>query len=456
MRSKHVCLLCLTSVFVFELSTAAFGTTWYVNGVSGNNSNSCLSATNACKTIRHAISLAASADTIVVAAATYKENLVIGKSLRLMGSGSSTTIIDGAGANTVVTVSSTTAIVTASNFTIRHGLAVNGAGVNNAGTMSINDSVISGNVAQSSTTFSRGGGVYNHGHLALNSTVVTDNSANSDGGGIFNTARMVITKSTISNNTTMGDGGGLWNLGTLTINASTISGNTGGAILFSTGGGIANSATMSIINSTISGNTVSLHGIGGIENLQGALTISSSTISQNAGGIAVNLGTTTLQNTVVANNASGNCFGTITSNGYNLSSDGSCPFTSTGDLNNANPMLGSLQNNGGPTQTMALLPGSPAIDAGNPAGCSDGAGHLLKTDQRGRPRPDFEETLGCDMSAYEFQAACLGLGSTCSSPFQCCSRFCSTTTHTCCGMMGAQCTNNLQCCGGNCVSGRCN
>ncbi len=50
---------------------------------------------------------------------------------------------------------------------------------------------------------------------------------------------------------------------------------------------------------------------------------------------------------------------------------------------------------------MALLPGSPAIDGGNPAGCTDGQGHLLKTDQRGQPRPDPEDTVGCDMGAYE-------------------------------------------------------
>jgi hypothetical protein len=63
-----------------------------------------------------------------------------------------------------------------------------------------------------------------------------------------------------------------------------------------------------------------------------------------------------------------------------------------------------LQNNGGPTDTMALLPGSPAIDSGNPGGCTDGQGHLLKTDQRGKPRPDKEDASGCDVGAYERQS----------------------------------------------------
>jgi len=70
----------------------------------------------------------------------------------------------------------------------------------------------------------------------------------------------------------------------------------------------------------------------------------------------------------------------VSSKGYNLSSDTACDFDATGDMNNIDPKLGPLQNNGGPTQTEALLAGSPAIDAGNPSGCTDGKGHLL--DQR--------------------------------------------------------------------------
>jgi hypothetical protein len=62
-----------------------------------------------------------------------------------------------------------------------------------------------------------------------------------------------------------------------------------------------------------------------------------------------------------------------------------------------------LYKNGGPTETMALQKGSPALDAGNPAGCRDFSGNLLKTDQRGKPRPGGGETTGCDMGAYESQ-----------------------------------------------------
>jgi hypothetical protein len=105
------------------------------------------------------------------------------------------------------------------------------------------------------------------------------------------------------------------------------------------------------------------------------------------GGIFNDGGKATLQNSIVTNNQPNGleCSGTITSHGYNLGDDNGCAFDNTGDLI-ADPKLGKLGNNGGPTQTIPLLSGSPAIDAGNPRGCTDGLGHLLKTEQRGMPR----------------------------------------------------------------------
>lgn len=173
------------------------------------------------------------------------------------------------------------------------------------------------------------------------------------------------------------------NGGTLTINNSTVSGNFATSHnRYSTGGGISSFGTLTISNSTISGNGASGPG-GGIH----------------AGGTAK------IQNSIVANSPSGgNCSGTMTSKGYNLSSDGTCNFSSKRDWNNTDPMLGPLQNNLGPTWTMALKPGSPAVDAGNPSGCTDGSGVLLKTDQRGQRRPDSEDKTGCDIGAYERQS----------------------------------------------------
>jgi hypothetical protein len=143
---------------------------------------------------------------------------------------------------------------------------------------------------------------------------------------------------------------------------------------------------------------------GAIVNGSGIFAMDNSTVSGNSAGGIVNGGTATLQNSIVDNNAGINCHGTITSHGYNLSSDDTCKLNVPGDLNNHDPLLGPLQNNGGPTETMALLPGSPAIDGGNPSGCTDGQGHLLKTDQRGMPRPDREDIVGCDIGAYERQS----------------------------------------------------
>jgi len=123
----------------------------------------------------------------------------------------------------------------------------------------------------------------------------------------------------------------------------------------------------------------------------------------------------TLRNTIVANSiAGGDCSGedTIISAGYNLDSDGTCGFTGEGDLSNTDPLLGPLQDNGGPTLTHALLAGSPAIDGGNPAGCTDPLGNPLTTDQRGELRPADGDCDGipiCDTGAYEaFDTDCDG------------------------------------------------
>jgi hypothetical protein len=349
-----------------------------------------MSSETACKTIGHAISLAASGDSIKVAAAIYTENLRIGFSLTLIGSGANTTIVDGGGLNTVVTISSTNAHVNLSKLKIRNGTA-NGPGL-------------------------CGGGVYNVGTLAISSTVISGNHTRlRSGGGICNLGATTISNSTISGNQASGNielfanGGGILNEGTLTINRSTISGNS---LQFGEGGGIANDGKATINNSTISGNNGFLRGGGLISSVTTATTrINNSTIASNTtnfstepGGIDLLYGALMIQNSIVANNTGGNCNRDLSSNGYNLSSDNTCDFDGAGDLNNIDPKLGPLQNNGGPTQTMAIPSGSRAIDAGNPNGCTDGLGHLLKTDQRGDPRPDKEDTGGCDIGAYERQS----------------------------------------------------
>ena len=138
----------LILVVLFVLMTQlALANTWYVNGAKGSDSNNCDSPTTPCKTIGHAISLATSGDSIMVAAATYTENLTINKSLKITGSGASTTIIDGRSFNTVVTISSTGAIVLLSSLTIRNGENSSGGGINNSGRLTLNNSTVTRNLA---------------------------------------------------------------------------------------------------------------------------------------------------------------------------------------------------------------------------------------------------------------------------------------------------------------------
>jgi hypothetical protein len=219
------------------------------------------------------------------------------------------------------------------------------------------------------------GGVNNRGDLMLDGVAVKNNSASNYGGIFGDGGTLNLTDSTVSGNSSEGVGGVAQVGGTANITNSTISGNQ--ATNINGGIGAGGGAVMNIVNSTIASNTSGRLG-GGI------LTAGPATL-------------VTVKNTIVAGNTLDNCDttqlsgGTISSQGNNVSSDGSCGFTKPTDKQNTNPRLGSLQNNGGPTDTRALLAGSPAVDAGADAGCPG-------TDQRGVKRPQGPR---CDVGAYE-------------------------------------------------------
>jgi hypothetical protein len=287
---------------------------------------------------------------------------------------------------------------------------------------------VEGTVAISGLTITNGGGgvfgggIENyHGSLTLNNCTVSNNSA-FNGGGIDNNAEgtALVNNCTIANNTVEGGGditggGGIanHNHGTMTIVNSTISGNTAHAqrVYPAYGGGIWNNngGHLLVTNSTITGNVAygdPLQGDGdggGIFSSSGTLTINNSTISGNSadymgGGILIELGTRNMRNSIVAGNTAGisapDLDGALTSSGYNLigNTQGGSGFAAT-DLLNVNPLLGPLQNNGGPTQTMALLAGSPALNAGDPA-------QLGVADQRGVIRSG-----GVNIGAYQASAS---------------------------------------------------
>jgi len=290
MKTGPVSVLVL-AVFLTLLPAAAASTTWYVDGVNGNDGNDCRSPQTACKTIGHTISLAHRGDSIMVAPAPYAENLTITVSLKIIGAGASTTIIDGGGVNTVVTIPSGGTHVALSGLTVRNGLALQGGGIYNAGRLGITNSTISGNTASytcPSTSQSYGGGIYNVGTLALNNSTISGNTATGQsapfcsskayGGGISNTGVLTIDQGTFNGNGSNYSGGGISNWGTLQIKGSTFSGNSAG---FSGGGIDMWTGTLTVDRSVVSGNLGEEYG-GGIDTWGGTLTINASTFASNS------------------------------------------------------------------------------------------------------------------------------------------------------------------------------
>jgi hypothetical protein len=338
--------------------------------------------------------------------------LLVDKSVTITGPGAASLAVDGNAASRVFHISAGKT-ATISGLTIRNGLVGGGFG----------------------------GGIYNdHATLTLADNVITLNKAPTGGGiandGLGGSTSLTITNSTLSGNSAtdaLGSGGGIVNFGnagiaTLVISNSTLSVNSapfGGGIYSSSSSG---SASVTISNSTLSGNLAPTRA-GGIMNDgsfsgDAVLTLANCTLSGNSSssgasiandatssGIAtVKLGNTILQAKALEANIT-NAAGVVTSNGYNLSSDAAGGnattgpgglLNKTGDIRNTDPMLGPLEDNGGPTFTHELLVGSPAIDKGKDL---SGTGK----DQRGRTRPvDGDPAVpnasggdGSDIGAFE-------------------------------------------------------
>jgi hypothetical protein len=347
--------------------------------------------------------------------------------------------------------------LTLTNATVRDNstpyvYGASGGGISNSGTLTLENTTVSGNSAAGSRETGQGGGIYNRegGMVTLDNTTVSGNYARPYGGGIDNDGMLTLTNCTVISNSAI-FGGGIYNDRTLTLDNTTVSGNSargivnygtatltntivsgnsdsvgGGGIYNGAGmlvltnstvsdnydrnsaGGIYNESTLILTNCTVSGNSSSDYWAGGIFN-SGTLTLTNCTVSGNSaagmrgGGGIVNASGPTVRlrarNTILAGNMASTApdlAGNLTSSGYNLigDTDGGSGFDDT-DLLNVDPLLGPLQDNGGPTFTMALQCGSPAIDAGDNADAPD-------WDQRGPGFPRIVNGI-IDIGAYEVQ-----------------------------------------------------
>ncbi|MEA3019872.1 MAG: hypothetical protein QOI47_1396, partial [Actinomycetota bacterium] len=329
------------------------------------------------------------------------------------------------------------------NSVVRAGSSGAGGAINiQRGTLNVTGSTFSGNSGSYD-----GGAIVNHGTATVDTTTFSGNSVSSYGGAISTTgsaAATTITNSVFSANTSSDLGGALDNQsgGTTNVTNSSLTGNTapsgGGAISnydfggtnnakltisgttfaqnrSNNGGAIYNigsGSALTVRNTTFSANGSSATVYGGaIFNYYGSTaTIAGSTFAGNASGygaaIANYSGTLTIGASVIerVTTTVANCYntgGTIVDSGYNLSNDSGsgCGFSAIlrHDLVNRSASLTALGSNGGPTQTLALQLGSPAIDY-----IPLSTGLCGATDQRGFLRPDPGETA-CDIGAYEFQ-----------------------------------------------------
>jgi CSLREA domain-containing protein len=304
----------------------------------------CADANGACS-LRAAVEQAntlSGTTAIMVPAGTYtllEGELSLSGNVEIVGAGARTTTIDQESGQRALEIASGTTVV--SGVTIANGRTILDGNENNAGV---------------------GGGAYVDGSATLDLTGVTvrDNTAESSGGGIDSNGSLNVVDSTIADNTADGSGGnhiggGIDDFGSaLTITNSTIADNTATA----QGGGVLAASDATLVNDTIADNT---SGSGG-----GVFVYGSSTV--------------TTVNTILAYDTGGECNAALASQGNNIAVDSSCSLTGAGDLQAEDPLLGSLRNNGGDTDTLAPRAGSPALGAANSAFCPP-------ADQIGTARP---------------------------------------------------------------------
>lgn len=436
-RTANVILIIAASI-VFGLSTTAYAATFTVTRTDDRNMT-CASGTDC--SLREAINAAngaAGSDTITF-------NSVTGVQLAATLPNISTTIIINGGSGVTISGDAGNASFRAFLVTSAGNLSMSDITVTNAKEDNANGGGLlnqtGGAVSLTNCNFNSnaslnvlggaggaGGAIANDGTMTLTRTDVSFNDAGLEGGGVFNGANgaLTLTESTVSFNTnnttsTIG-GGGIYNAAAtvpLTVNRSTIRANlTGG-----NGGGIFNNAgVVNIANSTVAFNSAFANNGGGIYNF-GTTTVTNSTVAdqnfaQIGGGIFNDIGSTVnLRNTIVAGNdaaaSAPDVSGAYASPMFNLigKADGSTGFVNNMNGNivgtiamPVNPMLAPIANNGGATQTYALMAGSPAANAGGNALAVDPNNAPLTTDQRGA---GFPRIIGARVDIGSFESGFL-------------------------------------------------
>jgi hypothetical protein len=343
--------------------------------------------------LRAAIAAAQSGDTILFDSSLTGQTitlrsgeLCVDQDLTIRGPGACCLTISGNRSSRVFEIAG--ADVCLSGLTIAQGNACDGGGICTDAGLTLSDCVFSGNVASD-----QGGALFNTGTLTVNDCTFVGNTA-VYGASVLNNGMLTASSSALVHNLATDEGGGVFNTGVLNISSCTLADNLAGF----ESGGLFSDGVLTLTNSTLAGN-ISLYG-GGIYGL-GVMTISSCTMASNVAGIeggGICTGAhISARNTLIAANTAplGPDFaGSLTSLGHNLignPSDG-CGYAAT-DLLNTDPLLGPLQDNGGSTQTMALLPGSPAVDTGDPT-------NAPAWDQRGT---GFPRVVGGKMDIGAFQ-----------------------------------------------------
>lgn len=394
-RGLVVAIGAFAAVLLVGATAAHAASTFTVTTATDADDGAC---TPSLCTLRDAITYSQAGDTVVVPAETYTltaGQLSVGHDLTIDGAGVGRVTVSGDNASRVFEIEQG-ATATVSGMTVTGGNGNGGqpptgvgGGIRVFGTLTLADSAVSGNTAAAS-----GGGIDANGTLIVERSTISDNSSPGPGFAIGGGIDCFCTSVTVSDSTIAGNSAGGPN-GT---------GNQGGGILFDSGG------ALTITNSTIAGNAASASG-GGIYD-DSEIDLTNATLASNSAPDGANLfvndeSSGGFENTIIASPAGGggNCdtSGNFPpSNGHNLEDDAgqSCFFADPSDQSGVDAKLGALGDNGGPTQTIAPLAGSPAIDAGEDPACP-------VVDQRGVSRPQGPH---CDIGAVEVGASMSAAG----------------------------------------------